>query len=124
MGKQQGMNRREFLLAAGGAAIAVPLAAVLGGCGSSGGETAASNGDFVVTSVLTTHTHTITVKAADLTAGAQATPYTTSSAGSTPHTHTVTITPAQITSIKAGNTVTVISSTDLTHSHDFDIKKP
>src|ERR1043166_3028728 len=77
--ERKGMNRREFLLVAGGAAIAVPLAAFLGGCGSSSSGSAASNGDFVVPSVLTTHSHTITVKAADLTAGTQATPYTTSS---------------------------------------------
>lgn len=38
MEKQQGMNRREFLLVAGGAAIAVPLAAVLGGCGGGAGR--------------------------------------------------------------------------------------
>ncbi|HXE97258.1 MAG TPA: hypothetical protein VN642_12675 [Dongiaceae bacterium] len=127
--EKRGMNRREFLLVAGGATAALPLVALLTGCGGGSSSTPAAalaNGDFIVTSVtssLTTHTHTITVKAADLAAGVQVV-YTTSSAGTTPHTHTVTITPAQITSINAGNAVTVISSTDFTHSHDFDIKKP
>lgn len=83
---------------------------------------APSTGDFVVTSVPITHTHTITVKAADLTAGVQVT-YTTSVTGN--HSHTVTITPAQINDINGGKTDIVGTNADATgHSHDFDIKKP
>lgn len=120
------MNRREFLLVAGGAAAALPLAAFLAGCGGGGGGTAAvlAPGDFVVPSTsVNSHTHNITVRAADLAAGVQVV-YTSTFAGSTPHTHTVTITPAQITDINGGKTDAITSSTDLNHNHEFVIKKP
>lgn len=125
--EKQGMNRREFLVMAGGAVAAIPLVAALSGCGSSGGTAApvapAAGADFTITSTVdnTGHTHKITVKASDLAAGLQVT-YT--STNDSAHTHTVTITPAQINDINAGKTDNIRSSIDLGHDHDFPVKKP
>jgi len=120
--ERQGMKRRDFLLMAGSAVIAVPLVAALGGCGDGSSGTAASAGDFTITSSTSNlHTHAITIKAADLTAGVQVVYTTTNTSG---HTHTVVITPAQFNDINAGNTDNITSSVDLTHSHDFPVKKP
>jgi len=128
--ERQGMKRREFLLMAGSAALAVPLVAALGGCGGDGGGTAApaaSAGDFPITSTTTNavtfHTHSITIKAADLTAGVDKT-YTTSTDGAIAHSHTLTITRAQFNDINAGGTDNITSSIDAGHSHEFPVKKP
>lgn len=123
---KRGMNRREFLLVAGGAVAVIPLAAALSGCGGGGGGAAApAAGDFTITSTPdnTGHQHAITVRAADLAAGVQVT-YTSTATGSTIHTHTVTLTPAQINDINGGKTDSISSSIDLGHAHDFPVKKP
>jgi hypothetical protein len=125
--ENQGMNRREFLLVAGGAAVALPLAAALSGCGSGSSAPAsapaASNGDLTFTSVAGSHTHVLTIKAADLTSAVPLN-YTTSSAGSPSHTHTVTITAAQFNDINGGKPDTIGTNPDATgHSHDFDVHK-
>lgn len=123
--ERQGMNRREFLQAAGGAAAILPLAAFLAGCGGGSGSSAAGPavGDIVVTSTsVLGHTHSITIKAADLTAGVQMIYISTNTSA---HTHTVTITPAQFTDINEGKTDNISTNTDLTgHTHDFPVKKP
>ncbi len=124
---KRSMNRREFLLVAGGAVAVIPLAAALSRCGGGGGGAAApaAGGDFTVTSTPdnTGHQHAITVRAADLAAGVQVT-YTSTATGSTIHTHTVTLTPAQINDINGGKTDSISSSIDLGHAHDFPVKKP
>ena len=126
--KRDSMNRREFLFATGCAAVALPLATALSGCGGGGGTpatTATTAGDFTITSSTTgaTHEHSITIKAADLTAGLQVV-YTSTQNGSGPHSHTVTVTPEQFTDINAGKSDNISSSTDFGHHHDFPIKKP
>lgn len=122
----QGINRREFLMMAGGAALALPLVAIHGGCGGGGGSTPASApGDFTVTStVVNSHSHTITVNTADLAAGVNKT-YTTSTDGAIPHSHTLTITAADFNDINQIGSDTIGTNQDATlHTHDFLVKKP
>lgn len=117
--ERQDMNRREFLLVAGGAAATLSLTGLLAGCGSSTTDT--TNEDFVVTSSPDIHTHNITVKEADMAASAQVV-YQSSITAS--HGHTVTITPAQINDINGGKDVNITSSVHFGHSHEFVIKRP
>ncbi len=97
--------------------------AILSGCGggsSSTGTTA--TGDFVITSTTdNSHNHAITVKAADLAAGAQVV-YLSTLVNA--HTHTVTITPSQINDINEGKLDNISSSVSAGHAHDFPVKKP
>ncbi len=120
--ERQGMNRREFLQVAGGAVAILPLAGFLAGCGGGGSSAPGpAAGDIVVTSSsVVGHTHSITIKAADLTAGAQVI-YTSTNTNA--HTHTVTITPAQFNDINEGRTDNIGSSVDLGHNHEFPVKK-
>ncbi len=123
------MERREFLIRAGFALVAAPTFLNIAACGGGGGGTPApapaAAGDFTVTSTLNNgHTHDITVRAADLAAGASIT-YTSTVGGAIPHSHTVTLTPANINDINTGKTDNVSSNPDATgHSHDWAIKKP
>jgi len=120
--ERQGMNRREFLQVAGGVVAILPLAGFLAGCGGGGSSAPGpAAGDIVVTSSsVVGHTHSITIKAADLTAGAQVI-YTSTNTNA--HTHTVTITPAQFNDINEGRTDNIGSSVDLGHNHEFPVKK-
>jgi hypothetical protein len=119
------MDRRKFLVMTATFIAVAPLVGVLSSCGTGGNSAAQpsiSAGDFTVTSsTVALHTHTITVKASDLTAGIQVVYSSTTSSG---HTHTVTITAAEINDLNSGKTDTISSSTDSGHAHDFSIKKP
>ncbi len=118
------MKRREFLILTGSAALVLPLAVFLGGCGGGGSSSpvVTASGDFLVTSTTTSgHTHDITVRGADLLAGGQVT-YTSTVVLA--HSHSVTLTAAQINDINAGRTDTISSSSITGHNHDFAIRKP
>jgi len=118
------MNRREFMLLAGSAAVALPLAAAHGGCGGGGSSSPAQAGDITVISTVTnSHSHSITIKAADLTAGVDKT-YTTTTDGAIPHSHTLTITAAQFNDVNANKTDNISTNADATaHTHEFPVKK-
>src|SRR6185369_14052684 len=118
------MNRREFMLLAGSAAVALPLAAALGGCGGGGSSSPAQAGDITVISTVTnSHSHSISIKAADLTAGVDKT-YTTTTDGAIPHSHTLTIPAAQFNDVNANKTDNISTNADATaHTHEFPVKK-
>ena len=118
------MERREFLFRLGCTIVTAPAILSIAACGGGGGTTTLVTGaDFTVTSsVNDAHTHEITVKAADLTAGVSVT-YTCTNAGG--HTHTVTLTPAIINDINSGKGDIVSANPDSTgHGHGWLIKKP
>jgi hypothetical protein len=88
------------------------------GMGGGGGE----GGGMCVGPVMTEqsedfHTHTLTITAAQINAGAP-TMYTVSNVG---HTHTVTLTTADFMTLRAGGTVVKTSTTVQGHDHDYTI---
>jgi len=115
------MQRREFLIRLGGVVIAVPVVLELVGCGDDSPANPSNADRYDVTSTSGGgHTHRITVRCSDLTAGA-AVPYTsTSSAG---HTHEVLLEMPDVQMIAAGGQVT-ITTTDQGHTHAWTIRTP
>jgi hypothetical protein len=119
------MNRREFLVNAGIALLALPAAYTLTGCGSSSNDTPAAPADSfsVVSSLDAAHTHTISFPLADV-ANPPSGGKTYTSVPTT-HVHTITLTQQQLTDINNGATVPVVSNPDNTaHTHTWAIKKP
>src|SRR5512145_1900012 len=118
------MLRREFLIKAGMAMIAVPAALTLKGCGGDeGGGTAQPAGFRVTSSVDFQHSHSVFVPLADLASppsGGQS--YTSNGAS---HQHVITLSQQQLTDINSGRTVTVVSNADdAAHTHAWTITKP
>jgi hypothetical protein len=96
------MTRKEFL----GTMFGVAGVAVLAGCGGDeeGGDCAMSTADIAAN-----HGHTLTVSAADVTAGVDK---TYDIAGSAGHSHNVTITAANFATLKAtANASLMVTST-------------
>jgi hypothetical protein len=118
------MNRREFLVNAGIALLALPAAYTLTGCGSSSDSTPAAPADSfsVQSSVDAAHTHNIVFPLADI-ANPPSGGKTYTSDGS--HIHTITLTQQQLTDINTGATESIVSNPDNTaHNHTWIIKKP
>ena len=117
------VSRQEFLrftvIFAGAAA-----AAALSGCSSSssGGGASCSSG-AKDTAISANHGHTLSIPAADVSAGQGGTYHIAGSAG---HDHTVTLTADQMKSLAGGGSVTVTSSSPDPisvgdHHHDVTI---
>ena len=115
------MNRRDFFVRVGGAALAFPVLVKLAGCGKEGTEppppdapepAVCARGTEVV--IADNHGHQLTVSAADVQAGVAK---TYDIQGSSPHTHTVTLTAALFQMLANGEEISVVSSTNSAHDH-------
>jgi hypothetical protein len=123
------MDRREFLIGCGVAAVSIPLTMALNGCGGGGGGTTTTTtaaGFTVTSSVSNAHTHNVTILFADLTAQpAAGVSYLTDGGTGTPHVHTLAISQAQLNDINAGKTDSISTQVDGTgHTHQFTLVKP
>jgi hypothetical protein len=122
--KEAVMNRREFLVNAGIALLALPAISTLTGCGkSSSDNTPVPANSFRVESSLDVgHTHNIDFPLTDFVNPSGSKTYT--SDGAT-HVHTLTLTQQQLTDINNGTTVgPIVSSNVGGHTHTWTIKKP
>jgi hypothetical protein len=123
------MDRREFLIGCGVAAVSIPLTVALNGCGGGGGTTTPATGTgFTITSNPGQfgHNHTVTILFNDLTTQpAAGVNYTTSAGGSPSHTHQLIITQGQLNDINGGKSDNISTVIDATaHTHEFTIVKP
>ena len=113
------ISRRGFLGAALAAGSGASLLTVGSGCGSdddsgSGGSSAKSCSSDITSN----HGHTLSVSAADISAGQDK---TYNIKGGSPHDHQVTVTAAHFSTLSGGGSVSVTSSTDAGHSHPVTI---
>jgi hypothetical protein len=117
--------RREFLIRG----LALPTVAVfmgrfLAACAKDSTAVTCSTGFTATSGAANTgdsHTHTITVTQADITAGAQKV-YTTSTAGSIPHSHNVTLIAGDFTKLAANQGISETTTSDSSgHTHTFGI---
>ena len=118
------MNRREFLVNAGIALLALPAAYTLTGCGKSEDDAPApATGFSVVSSVDFAHTHSIVFPFTDLTSPPSGGKTFTSEPST--HVHTITLTRQQLTDLNTGATESIVSNPDATgHNHTWTVKKP
>ncbi len=113
------MNRRQFLKKSAGLTLLVILPPLLTRCGK---QTQGSSGDLTVTSDpdATGHTHSFTITAAELAAGAGIAKNDSGSG----HIHVITVTAGEMASIAAGGTVTATGSNNGSgHTHTYTLKK-
>jgi hypothetical protein len=139
------MKRREFISRFAGAALAMPFAlGAIAACGDDGGGDdgggdpsdaavgsidatgpdampAAVDCEVNGTNVIigTNHNHSMTISAADVTAGAEK---TYDLQGTSQHPHTVTITAADFTTLQADTMVIKTSSNDNGHTHSVTVR--
>ena len=118
------MNRREFLVNAGIALLALPAAYTLTGCGKSEDDAPApATGFSVVSSVDFAHTHSVVFPFTDLTSPPSGGKTFTSEPST--HVHTITLTRQQLTDLNTGATESTVSNPDPTgHNHTWSVKKP
>lgn len=122
--KEADMNRREFLVNAGIALLALPAVYTLTGCGKSSDSTPAAPGDSfsLPSSIDAGHAHNIEFHLADFVNPPSGGKIYTSD-GST-HQHTLPLTQQQLTDINNGLTVGPITSSNVgAHTHTWTIKK-
>ena len=128
-------SRREFLVAAGGLMIALPvgwsIAAALPGCGSgsgncgNAGKLVTSGASLVFTSSCdASHTHDFTLMTTELSAPPAVGVMRDTSADSFDgHFHAVTLTQADLMTIQGGTPVTKITSVTNQHMHTYMFRK-
>jgi len=118
--KEHAVTLRRFSLL--GALACIILFAGYGCSSSPSGPSTPSTSRTFTSSLVSGHTHRITLAKAEV----ETPPVTgisreTSSSGG--HTHTFTMSEAQLTSVKGGGTETVTTSVAGSHSHTFTITK-
>jgi hypothetical protein len=119
------MRRREFIQKIGRTALALPIVVTaIAACGDDddGGGSADANTSGGCASPQATigsnHSHTMTVSAADVTAGAEK-EYDIQ--GTSGHPHSVTLTVADFTQLQSGSSVTKTSTSGGSHTHSVTI---
>jgi hypothetical protein len=113
------IKRRTFMIEAGKAFPAIVGALYVFGCGSSPTSPSGVADINSTSTVVNGHTHSVNVSSSDQLHPADAT-YMSSTSLS--HTHMVTLTAAQLTTLASGGSVTVTSTTSTltgNHQHDF-----
>jgi len=116
------LSRREFTLDAALAILATCVITITEeACGSDNNTTSPTPVNNVTGSIATNHAtpHTVTVTAAQITAGTQVTLTLTAGQGSgASHTHSVTLTSNDLNALKTrGGTATETSTNDANHTH-------
>lgn len=111
-------TRRELLVTLGAAAGGLVLAGCSGGGGGGGDAGSSGSCDSVTTQIALNHGHEVTVPAEDVAAGAMKT-YTLVGAS---HTHDVTLSAADFDNLAAGQTVMVLSTTVDSHDHEITFR--
>ena len=106
------MTRKEFLVAGLAAFGAVSVVAACGQGGSDSDDTACEE------SISSNHGHVLTVSQGDVTAAQDK---TYDIRGRASHSHTVTLTAADFATLASGGTVTATSSLGGGHSHDVAV---
>jgi len=124
------MKRRDFVRVIGGVVLAGAALKSTTGCGGddddgnndqpdSGQQQADCNANGATAGTITgNHGHTLTVPAADISAGAAKTYNIDGAAG---HPHTIDLSAADMTTLAGGASVTVTSSNDLAHTHNVTV---
>ena len=107
------LTRREFTLES---ALAILSAATITitGCGGDDGPDPGPSGQGEVGTISANHGHTVSISAAQITAGGALTATLTTGNG---HTHTIDLTAAQVVAIGQNQQVSVISTTTDAHNH-------
>jgi hypothetical protein len=117
-------TKRIFAVAVGAAFLAL-LAGGITGCGSSTSSQPPGTTHSFTSTMVNSHTHTVTIDKADVqTPPAAGISETTSSASG--HTHSFDMTQAQLTTVMGGGSVTITSGSSATtgvHTHDFTVTK-
>ena len=121
MNRRIDLNRREFTVASalallGGATITIT------GCGGSSSTTGSSGPVDVNGNIAGNHGHSVTISAAQLTAGSSL--QLTLRDGGSGHTHTVDLTGTEVTAIRSGQAVAKDSSDAQAHRHTVSFVAP
>lgn len=106
------VSRKKFLIQVGSGALAL----VTAGCGGGGDDPDSSGGVACVASITGNHGHVLTILPADLDSP---TARTYDIKGDATHSHTVTVTAAQLAQLKAGSPVSIVSTVGAGHSHEI-----
>lgn len=125
------MNRREFIIQAGAALLAVPAALSLASCGNDNGDTAfpffnpggGTGFDVANSPDATGHSHSVRVLTSHHTSPpAGGVVYTSNVAEG--HSHTIALTQQHLANIDNDMAETVTSSQNDGHTHNWTIRKP
>jgi hypothetical protein len=126
-------SRRDFLFAAGGLMIALPVGWSIAGCGSGTTANNCANADKLVTSgtslVFTsscdlTHTHDFTLMTTELTTPPSAGVMRDTSVDTFDnHMHSVTLTQAELMMIESGTPIMKTTSLVNQHTHTYMFRK-
>ena len=113
MSDENFLTRREFTLES---ALAILSAATITitGCGDDDGPDSGPSGQGEVGSISANHGHSVSISAAQITAGGALNLQLSSGNG---HTHTIDLTAAQVVAIGQNQQVSVVSTTNEAHNH-------
>ncbi len=113
--KQNLLDRREFTLASA-LAVLSGLTITISGCGEDSPGPTPTPGAGISGQVSANHGHTVSISAAELTAGNQ---ITLTFSGTANHTHMVTLTSSEVSQLAMPNhqAVAKTSTTDAGHNH-------